>query len=141
MRTVAAVVFCLLLSVPSARAQDIERLMIVQGSVGQPGREHAYLNFQNAEQIDVTVIVQYVRPQPAEPITRTYVIGAEDRRSIEIATDVPQLLPGAYFSVIAQVFAADDLPAAVDMRLTWHRSPDFREVETLTAVIRRSPKR
>lgn len=127
---------------PGAAAQPtiLERLIIVQGSVGQPGRERAYLNFHNAEQVEVTVTVQYARPLPAAPILRTYVIAPEDRRSVEIAADVPGL-PASYFSVIAEVEAADGLPAAVDMRLTWHRDPDGREVETLTAVTRRTPKR
>jgi hypothetical protein len=136
----ALVLLLVLALAPLAAAQEVERLVIVQGSVGQPGRERAYLNFHNAEQVDVTVTVQYARPKPAAPILRTYVIPAEDRLSVELAVDVPGL-PASYFSVIAIAEAADALPAAVDMRLTWHRNPDGREVETLTAVTRRTPKR
>lgn len=137
---VAALALLVAAASAPAAAQDVERLMLAQASVGQPGRERAYLNFQNGEQIEVAVTVVYTRTAPHPALVRTYTIAPEARLSVDLAMDTPTLV-GSYFSVIATVEAADALAAAVDMRLTWHRDPDGREVETLTAVTRRTPKR
>jgi hypothetical protein len=129
--------------VSSAAAQTttppaiVERQIIVQGSIGQPGRELAFLNCYNPDQVQVGISVWF-QGSNLTVIHQFTMEGA--RESINLA-DVPHMPTRAYFSVDISVDADDGQDSAATCALTWHRRSDLQEVATENPVIRRSPKR
>jgi hypothetical protein len=143
-RALAVALFVLSTSVASAQSV-IERHIVAQGSVGQPGREHAFLVLVNDEQVDVDVTIKYTTEAGLSVLT-SHTVSAESRKSVNVAVDAPGLGAATHFAAVLYFTDSDPLadpndPLAVVARMVWHRASDGREVDSQPAEVRRSKKR
>jgi hypothetical protein len=143
-RALVAALFVLSASVASAQS-IIERHIVAQGSVGQPGREHAFLVLVNDEQVDVDVTIKYTTEAGFSVLT-SHTVSAESRKSVNVAVDAPGLGSATHFAAVLYFTDSDPLadpndPLAVVARMVWHRASDGREVDSQPAEVRRSKKR
>jgi hypothetical protein len=143
-RALAVALFVLSASVVSAQT-IIERHIVPQGSIGQPGREHAFLVLVNDEQVPVTVEIKYTTNAGLIVLT-SHTLAAESRTTFNVAVDAPTLGTAAHFSAVLYFSDTDPLadpndPLAVAARMVWHRASDGHEVDSQPAEVRRSKKR
>jgi hypothetical protein len=143
-RVLVAALFVLSASVASAQT-IIERHIVAQGSIGQPGREHAFLVLVNDEQIHLNVIIKYTT-DAGQAVFSSHSLLGESRKTIKVATDAPGLGTATHFAVTLYFSDPDPLAdisdtLAVVARMVWHRASDGREVDSQPAEVRRAKKR
>lgn len=125
----------------------LTRQIIVQGSIGQPGREVVFLNCFNPDQVASTVTASFVGRGGSFSVFHSFDVDVD--ASINLRS-VPGMPTAANFSMDVTVDTADGRASSLTCDLTWYTfvpstapgTPGtYREVESRTAVIRRSPKR
>jgi CSLREA domain-containing protein len=90
-------------------AQPLTRWYLAEGAT--TGGFNLYYLVQNATSQAATVQIQYLRPAPAAPITRTYTIGANTRRSIYVNGEDAAL---GEAEISAVVTSTNDVPIVVE---------------------------
>lgn len=144
---VCALVLSLFASLTPVAAQTIiERQVIVQASVGQPGREMTYLNFTNLEQHSVMVVVEFQK-EGGDQNGLGFTLPPSQRKSIgfheaDLAAIRTWLGAAVNFSVVIyyEYLEPAPTPPTIAAEMVWYSAAPFRQVDSTIAVVRRSVK-
>ena len=92
------------------------RWALAEGRAGGPLEFRTYILIANPGSVPTTATVTYL-PETGAAITRTYAVGATSRATVDVGSDVPQLV-GQRFG--AAISASSNVPIIVERSMYWN---------------------